>query len=93
MDSGGWKPWLPRGGAARLRAAARGAAAADAPLPETLPHLPLPPQQWHPDRHRGEDCGAAQRRFQEIQEAYESERGGGAGGFSALRPAGDRGAP
>ncbi|GBF91207.1 hypothetical protein Rsub_04876 [Raphidocelis subcapitata] len=28
-------------------------------------------RQWHPDRHRGEDCGAAQRRFQEIQEAYE----------------------
>lgn len=28
-------------------------------------------RQWHPDRHRGDDGGAAQRRFQEIQEAYE----------------------
>ncbi|KAI8466689.1 MAG: DnaJ domain-containing protein [Monoraphidium minutum] len=28
-------------------------------------------RQWHPDRHRGDDGGLAQRRFQEIQEAYE----------------------
>ena len=37
-------------------------------------HTACATQQWHPDRHRGDDGGAAQRRFQEIQEAYEGEQ-------------------
>lgn len=50
------------------------------------PPVPLP-QQWHPDRHRGDDCAAAQRRFQEVQEAYEGEqrRRAGAGVWPATR--------